>query len=359
MESALPCWKGVEIAVTGRFASMTQAQFRALVQSLGARLVRNLTLRTRWLVVGQGELPLGPDGKPNAALEMARLLTRHGCDLQVLPEDEFLDHLGLGQSAEGTRRRTTLVELARLLGLPVVRIREWIRRGLIDPAEVVHGVALFDFQQVAAARTLCELLESGIPPAEVRQGLNQLRRLFPDWKSPLQGVSVLESTSRVVVRLDNGQLAEASGQRCFDFDSADAAETESLSFVAIARTSADLFQDAVALEAAGRLEDAARTYERALHQDPDDPILRFNFGNVQMQLGQLSAAVQQYQHAVESDPSWASAWQNLGVALFELRHYEDSAMALRRALQLVPVGSDVAGNLQRVEAMREAGAAIR
>jgi len=354
MEAAVPGWKGVEIAVTGRFASMTQAQFRTLVQSRGARLVRNLTLRTRWLVVGLGELPLGPDGKPNAALEMARLLTRHGCDLQLLPEDEFLDRLGIGQSPEGTRRRTTLVELARLLGLPVQRIREWIRRGLIEPAEIVHGVALFDFQQVAAARTLCELLESGIPPAELRQGLNQLRRLFPDWTSPFQGVSVPESTSRLVVRLDNGQLAEASGQRCFDFDSADEPEMESLNFVAIARTSADLFQDAVALEAAGRLDDAVRTYERALLQDPGDPILRFNFGNVLMQLGQLSAAVQQYQHAVESDSSWASAWQNLGVAQFELHHYEEAAVALRRALQLAPAHSDVADNLERVDAMRAA-----
>jgi len=157
--------EGAEIAVTGRFASMSQSEVGDAIRKSGGRLVRTLSKRTRFLIVGQGELPLGSDGKPAAILNQADRLKADGSQIEIVSEEDFLNRLGLVERDERIRRHYTLIELARILELPGERVRKWLKNGLIDPAEVVNGVALFDFQQVAAARTLCELIDSGLAPA--------------------------------------------------------------------------------------------------------------------------------------------------------------------------------------------------
>jgi len=340
--------QGAEVAVTGRFASMSQAEVGDLIRDFGGRLTRDLSLRTRLLIIGQGGLPLGQDGKPTAQLEKARRFKAHGCNLEILSEEEFVERLGLDRQAEGIRRRYTVLQLARILKLPGERIRSWLKQGLIGPAETVNRVALFDFHQVAAARTLCDLIESGLSPAEIRKGLEQLRRLLPESQSPLLQVSAMESTSRLLVRLDNGLLAEPSGQLRLDFEDETYADDANLSFIAVARSSDDLFADAVALEISERLEEAAETYRRALGLDPLDPVLHFNLGNVLYRLGQTEAAAAQFQLALRSDPGYVEAWNNFGSMLFESGQVDKAIAAFRRAISLVPSYADACFNLASV-----------
>ncbi|MBS0206027.1 MAG: tetratricopeptide repeat protein [Planctomycetes bacterium] len=331
--------------MTGRFASMSQANVGELIRECGGHLTRTLSLRTRLLVVGQGGLPLEQDGQPSSQLETARRLISAGCNLEIVTEEAFVERLGLVQETQGIRRRCTIVELARILKLPGARIRTWLKQGLIEPAEIVNRVALFDFHQVAAARTLCDLVESGLPSAEIRRGLEQLKRLLPEAESPLLQVSALDSTSRLLIRLDNGQLAEPSGQLHLDFEEERDEADEVLSFIAVARKVDDLFEDAVALESLGRFQDAAETYQQALRQDPHDPVLHFNLGNVLIRLDQTTAAAVQFRQALRLDPGYVEAWNNLGSMQFELGQVDEAIASFQRALSVVPSYADACFNL--------------
>lgn len=348
VESKTKTLDGAEIAVTGRFATMTQAQIGALIRNFGGEFARTPSAQTRFLVVGQAGLPLEQDGKPSAALEKAHALIAHGSDLQIISEEAFIERLGVDHGSEGIRSRYTIVQLARLLKLPAERIRAWLKQGLIEPADVVNGLALFDFHQITAARTLCELIESGLAPSAIRKGLDQLRELLPDSQSPLLQVSALESTSQLLVRMDDGRLAEPSGQLRLDFESEPDDMDKRPRFIAVARSSSDLFADAVALEAAGRYDEAAETYRSALAQDPQNPILHFNLGNVLHRLGETVAAAEQFHLAVRIDPVYVEAWNNLACMLFETGQVEGSIEAFQRALKLAPSYEDARTNLATV-----------
>ena len=54
--------------------------------------------------------------------------------------------------------------LADLLHVPVVVVRRWHRHGLIVPTREVRRLAYFDFQEVATARRLADLLATGMSP---------------------------------------------------------------------------------------------------------------------------------------------------------------------------------------------------
>ncbi|HEY4259548.1 MAG TPA: tetratricopeptide repeat protein [Schlesneria sp.] len=341
---------GTDSAVTGRFASMSRLEVAKAIRQSGGRLVRTLSPRTRFLIVGQGELPLGADAQPTSILDEADRLKATGCQLEILFEEDFLKHLSVVDYDDRIRRRHTVIQLARLLGLPGERIRKWLKRGLIEPSDVVGGVALFDFQQVAAARTLSELVDAGLTPTEIRKGLDQLQRMFPG-SSPLSRISAIDSTSRILHRLESGLLAEISGQLQLDFrDEPDA--NGHLTYIAVARTTDELFEDAVLLESSGQLQQAVDTYQLALSKQPDDPVIRFNLGNTLFQLGMTQAAAVEFRRAVQIDPGYVEAWNNLGSMLFELHLVDESIMAFERALRLDPGYQEARANLARVIEMQ-------
>lgn len=343
---------GTEVALTGLFASMSQALFIALIKQAGGRYVRELSQQTRYLIVGQAELPLERDGSPTAMLAQAQRLCDQGTNIEVIQEEEFLRRLGLTDSDDRIHHRYTILELSRLLKLPPQRIRAWVRQQLIEPVEVIHGVAVFDFHQLAAARTLCRLVESGLPASKIRKGLAQLARLIPNTDSLLSSVSVVESTSRLLVRLRNGLLSEPSGQLQLDFDKDHNSDTPHLTFTAVARTTHDLFTDAAALEVAGRFDEAARTYLQGVKHDSSDPVLRFNLGNVLFQLGHLDEAATQFRHAVQVDPLFADAWNNLAAMQYELGQSNEAIVSIQRAVRLAPSHADAGFNLQQINRLR-------
>lgn len=344
--------EGTDIAVTGQFASMSRLELANVIRQFGGRLVRTISPRTRFLIIGQGELPLGADAKPMSILDEAHRLKASGSQLEILFEEYFLKHLRVVEYDNRIRRRHTVIELARILGLPGGRVRKWLKQGLIEPTDVINGVVLFDFQQVAAARTLGELIDAGLPLTEIRKGLDQLRRLFPD-ASPLARISTIESTSRLLHRLENGLLAESSGQLQLDFEDRPE-DGDHLTYIAVPRTAAELFDDAVLLESSGQLQQAADTYRMALAKQTEDPVIRFNLGNVLFQLGEAKAAALEFRRAIQIDPGYVEAWNNLGCVLFELDQVDESVTTFQRALRLAPGYADAQFNLARIREMQGA-----
>lgn len=335
---------GRRVAITGRLASMTHREVGELIAELGGTVVQMPTRNTQFVVVGQEGLPLGNDGAPTACLVRARQLKAIGYPIEIVNEEAFLSQLGLVNHESQVHRRYTIVQLSRILGVPRDRIRAWMRAGFIEPVETVHRLAYFDYQQVTAAKMLYELVSTGLTPSKLREGLERLRRWLPGIDSPLSQLSVLESSGRLLVRLDDGRLAEPSGQLQLDFE-ARIDDDEALPVEAREKTTETWFEEAVYHEDAGRFDEAAAAYEAAALSEPNDPIIQFNLGNVYYACGDVDRAAMHFQRAVENDATYVEAWNNLGTLLSELNRTEEAIEALERALEIVPHYADAHFNL--------------
>lgn len=273
-----------------------------------------------------------------------------------------------GEEAGGSRvhRRYTTAQLCRLLNLPPDRLRRWIRQGLIKPVEASDGVSFFDFQQVTAVKTLAELTQAGVPLAEIRRSLDRLRDWLPgngaEGDDPLANLPVIERDGRLLVRLEEGQLAEPSGQLQLDFVAdADVPKVVcgSAASPSIESISADDWWDrGSACEEQGKLIEAENAYRQALLLGGPNPVLCLNLGNVLYAQGKKEQAAERFQQAVELDAAFAEAWNNLGNALAELNRHEEALTAYRQALKSTPHFADghfnLADTLDRLGRQREA-----
>lgn len=335
---------GVRVALVGRFTSMSQREFAELIAKLGGEPVSLPGRNTKWLVVGSAAPPLGHDGQPAQALQKARQLSTDGYAIQVIEEDSFLEQLDLFQDDSEVRQRYTVAQLSRILDVPHDRIRLWIRLGLIEPVETVHRLNFFDFRQVTSAKVLCDLVAEGLPLAKIRDGLQRVQDWLPGMDSPLSQLSVLEETGRLLVRLNDGRLAEPSGQLQLDFDAA--TEERSLAIqTAINKSSDQWFQEALEHENQGDYAGAVQAYERAIEQEKGDPILHFNLGNVLYASQQLRDAEREFRCAVELDSDYVEAWNNLGTVLADLDEHEESIKVFEQALAIFPLYADAHYNL--------------
>jgi tetratricopeptide (TPR) repeat protein len=92
---------------------------------------------------------------------------------------------------------------------------------------------------------------------------------------------------------------------------------------------------ALALLRSGRPEEAA-TLLRALGDQPDDALLRNELGCAFAAKGEVSAAAEQFQRAVELDPENADDRHNLGLACESASRWVDAAAQYRACLKLEP-----------------------
>ena len=321
------------VALTGRLGSLRRSAAMDLIRQSGGRYSRLVTRSTDLLVIGQDGWPLRADGRLARNLQRARRLQSDGVPIQILREDEFLDRLGLHGSCGGIHARHTLSDLTRIAGVPVGRIRTWIRAGLLPPAERRHGIDYFDFRQVTVLRTLDQLVRGGVSTARLRRSLEQLRSWIPDVEHAVARLSLLDGTGRITVRSDDGRLLEASGQQLLDFG-----EDVPAPAVRLEQPDSpdDLFERAVELEDVGRLDEAAEAWQQWLLRFGPDAVVCFNLANVLYASGHPEAALERFRQAVEIDPDYLEAWSNLGSVLAETGRPGDAVAAFERALRIEP-----------------------
>jgi len=330
--------QGAKFALTGRFASMTQREAAALVEQFGGDIVGAPGRSTNFLIVGGAAPPLESDGQPSGPLKKVRQLQACGYHVQILTEDGFLAKIGLIDTDADVHQRYTVAQLSRILSVTPETVRKWVRSGLIEPVETVHRLDFFAYPQVTTAKMLCDLLSSGLPFARLREGLHRLQRWLPGIDSSLGQLSVLEESGRLLIRLEDGHLAEPTGQLQLQFGPPD--EVAALPIPSAARTTDDWFQDALAAEDEGAYHLAAMAYERAIEMEPEDPVLHFNLGNVLFASGDYPRAAAQFSTATELDAEYVEAWNNLGNVLADLHRYDESLSAFRRALAVFPLYAD-------------------
>jgi tetratricopeptide (TPR) repeat protein len=342
---------GKRLAFAGKLASMAKRDAAQLARRHGAVVVEKPDASTDLIVVGEEELVVPGaegleqwlDGPTREAVEADRC--------RVIAETQLWQQLGLVEGQQDIQRLYTPAMLAELLGVPVAVIRRWHRRGLIVPVREVRRLPYFDFQEVATARRLAELLAAGVSPAQIEKKLAALARYLPGVQRPMAQLSVIVQGKQILLRQGDG-LIEPGGQLRFDFDADEgppaevppgqpaARDAESDSVVALrapdlgalAGSPEQLYQLAVELEEEGRLGEAAEMYRATMAAAGPTPEICFQLAELLYRLGDPSAARERYYTAIELDEDYVEARANLGCVLAETGQLDLAAAAFQGAL---------------------------
>ena len=337
---------GYRVAVSGRLAAMSRTEMIALIRELGGEYLARVGPGATHLVVGERSWPLTRSGLLTRGLRRALHLRRKGASLAILRENEFFGQFHLGE-AVGVRRLYTLRQLTRLVALRRRRLRAWIARGWIAPAEVRHGVAYFDYQQVVGLRHLARLLASGVSSARLARSLKRLHTWLPQADQALLQLEHLTSQGKLMTRTPAGKLIEPDGQMLLEFE--DDRQQQPLSITDLQPYDA-LLDRALEWEAAGRSSDAVDLYRKMLARWPEESQLWFNLGNALYAIAKPAEAVDAFRAAVVLDAEHSEAWNNLGAVLMDLQQWSGAEQALRQALALEPDYPDAQFNLSELQA---------
>jgi tetratricopeptide (TPR) repeat protein len=293
--------------------------------------------------------------------------------VEIISETQFWQRLGMVEREPHGRRLYTPAMLAELLGVPVAVIRRWHRRGLIVPSREVHRLPYFDFQEVATARRLAELLAAGARPDDIERQLEQLARLVPDVERPLAQLSVIVQGRGLLLRQGQG-LIEPGGQLRFDFQPDDGSKTPATStapsnalplpealqpailpisqFLSqralVPASSKEMLALASELEDEGQIDEAIEMYRAVLMSQGPRPEVCFRLAELLYLRGDVTAARERYSMAIELDDDYVEARANLGCVLAETGETELAVAAFEGALHSHPDYPDARYHLARL-----------
>jgi tetratricopeptide (TPR) repeat protein len=340
--------RGRSVTRVGRLASMTAEQFEELTASYGARYTSRVGRGVAFVVLGEGEWPMTPSGLPLSELRQLRIGKRlDHWQTTVLTERQFLDALGLYDYRDQVNGRYSLATLSQILNVPPGRIRSWVLAGLLAPLEVDHGVWYFDFRQVTATKTILDLLgHERVTLARLRKTFERLHTWLPDVAGALHQIALLERDGELLVRLRSGALAAPDGQLRFEFgapltSAAEPIETGfnevrgPLKLVEPPRTALEWAEQGAEQEQAGYLAEASESYRQALLVGGPDAAICFSLANTLQAQGKLDQAAERFLQAVEIDPKFTDAWNNLGVCFAAMDQPEAACDCFQRVLNIV------------------------
>ena len=332
-----------QIAFVGKLASMARRDAAQLVRQHGATVLEKPDASAQLIVVGDEQFPLaGSEDQDDWLDDATRRRVEQG-DTEVIAETQLWQRLGLVESQHEVHRLYTPAMLAELLGVSVAVIRRWHRRGLIVPAREVRRLAYFDFQEVATARRLAELLAAGVSPRAIEKQLESLARYLPGVARPLAQLSVIVQGKEILLRQGDG-LIEPGGQLRFDFDAWQGEPTPQQADVTTAEQMSHLGAE---LEEDGQLAAAAEMYRAAMAAGGPKAEICFQVAELLYRQGDLSGASERYYMAVELDEDYVEARANLGCVLAETGQRELAVAAFLGALRYHPDYADVHYHLAR------------
>ncbi len=338
---------GTRVAFVGKLASMARREAAQLVREHGGVVLEKPDASAHWIVVGEHEIPLpAAEGQEDWFDESIREASQRGT-LEVITETQLFQRLGLVEPTPEAHRLYTPAMLADLLGVPVAVIRRWHRRGLIVPAREVRRLPYFEFQEVATARRLAELLAAGMSPSAIERKLEALGRFLPGVARPLAQLSVIVRGKHILLR-QGGGLVEPGGQLHFDFDATESgAETEA-ALPSLSPSPNQMCRLAAELEEDGQLAAAADMLRAAMAAGGPKAELCFQVAELLYRLGDLAGARERYYVAVELDEDYVEARANLGCVLAETGQPELAVAALEGALVFHSEYEDAHYHLARI-----------
>ncbi len=351
--SSSPFLHGQRVALVGRLGGMSRRDLKELIRNQGGTPVDRVSEDVELIVLGADELPLREE---NLLDDSTRQLAAEG-KLEIITETELWRRLGLFEG-ETNQRLYTPAMLAELLHVPINIIRRWHRRKLIVPTREVRRLPYFDFQEVATARQLAELLAAGASPDAIERKLEKLARCVPDVERPLAQLSVIVEGKQLLLRQGEG-LLEPGGQLRIDFDALDRQGQDNeasdevqgtirlQSDVVSSTDPESLRQAAAQQEDEGQLAAAAELYRAALAAGGPDAEICFQLAELLYRTGDLTAARERYYMAVELNEDYVEARANLGCVLAETGQMDLAVAAFEGALLYHPDYPDAHYHLAR------------
>lgn len=258
--------------------------------------------------------------------------------------------------------------VAKLLELPVERVRSYARAGFLAPDRGPRREYRFSFQDLVLLRTAKGLLAARIAPQKVRRALQRLREQLPTGR-PLTGVRISAEGDRVVVR-DGDSIWDAdSGQTCLNFEVAALAReaapharrlaVRAFDFPREQLTADDWYSLGTDLETTAP-DHAREAYRRALDLNPDHVETRLNLGRLLHEEGKLHAAEAHYRLALSVRPQDGTALFNLAVCLEDLGRTDEAIRTYIGSIGSDPDCADAYYNLARLyEKQGDSAAALR
>jgi tetratricopeptide (TPR) repeat protein len=215
---------------------------------------------------------------------------------------------------ESSERIYGLRELTRILNLTPRRLGQLRRLDLLKDA------AGYTFRDLLAARAASALLDAGASVRQIREALAALRRQDPTLEHPLAEIRFLVEDGRLLVQSDRVRFDPRTGQTVLALD------TGSLTEAAAATLVTGLVRP---LEPPA--QQAETWFERASEWDADP--------------AQWKDAIDAYRRVVAIDPSYAAAWNNLGLLLHRMGRYDEAREAYDTAVAQDPACAEAAYNL--------------
>jgi tetratricopeptide (TPR) repeat protein len=142
---------------------------------------------------------------------------------------------------------------------------------------------------------------------QIRQALDALRRRDPDVRQPLAEMRLVLDGGRVLVESERVRFDPRTGQTVLDLDAGNLEKTAEATLVT-----------GLVRPLAPPAEQAETWFERASEWDADP--------------AQWEDAIDAYRRVVAIDPTYAAAWNNLGLLLHRMGRYAEARTAYDRAL---------------------------
>jgi tetratricopeptide (TPR) repeat protein len=244
-----------------------------------------------------------------------------------------------------------LREVIRLLGLTARRAAQLRRLG------VLRAGGGYPFRDLVAIRVAGELLDSGATVRQIRQSLDALKRQDPDMDSPLAEMRLVVDGQRVLAQTDRVRFDPRTGQTVLALDvgglEKEAAATLAMGLVRpLAPPTAQAetwFERASSWdEDPAHWDDAIEAYRTVVAVDPSYAAAWNNLGLLHHRMGHYPEAQDAYEAALRAEPTCVEAAYNLGSLLEDLGELPASARYYRMALELSPDYADAHFNLAGV-----------
>jgi tetratricopeptide (TPR) repeat protein len=207
-----------------------------------------------------------------------------------------------------------LRELTRILTLTPRRA------GQLRRLELLRGDSRYTFRDLLALRAAGALLDAGASVRQIRSALDALRRRNPGLEQPLAELRLSVEGDRLIAQSDRVRFDPRTGQMVLALD------TGGLEAAASATLATGLVRPL-----APPAEQAETWFERASEWDGDP--------------AHWEDAIGAYQRVVNIDPTYAAAWNNLGLLLHRMGRHDEAATAYAAALKQDPHCCEAAYNL--------------
>src|SRR5712691_11418429 len=239
-------------------------------------------------------------------------------------------------------------ELTRILTLTPKRAAQ-LRR-----LELLQGESGYTFRDLLALRAAGALLDAGASVRQMRLALDALRKREPDLVQPLAEVRLVLDGSRLLAQSDRVKFDPRTGQTVLDLDTPSLEEAAAATLVTgLVRPLAPPVEQAETwFERASewdadpaQWEDAIAAYRRVVAIDPTYAAAWNNLGLLLHRMGRLDEAGKAYESALDQDATCCEAVYNLGSLAEDRGDLDDAVRCYRHALDLSPDYADAHFNL--------------